>query len=107
MTEITLPIFVVEGKDIMVLKSITDLRRHIEIVDIENNVYTTFDARGRSLKLDVEKGKIILVPCESTPMHAEQLETILSKYLRAIGDPEARDECNLGKLVRISLKHAV
>ncbi len=51
---IEIPIFLYEPNDLSVFDSLESAKRYAEPIDVINNVYTAYDAKGRLRKLEVQ-----------------------------------------------------
>ncbi len=106
MNTITLPIFVVEGNDVMIFPSIEDIQIQLEPIHIKDNIHISYDAEGRLLKLVTDGRDINILPAEEDPSHAAELEGLLRNYLIAINEPMAKEiTCDLSCLVNLSKKY--
>lgn len=107
MSEIIFPIFVIEGEDIAIFPSLRDLQIQLEPIDIKNNVYISYDAKGRLLKIETDGKHITVLTTEKKPMHVSDLEISLRKYLIAMKEPMAKEiACDLPCMVNLSVKYA-
>ena len=105
---IELPIFIVEGNDVGIYKTLEKAINHLEPIDVKNKIYDGYDASGRKLKIDVLNNRIVVTLAEEKPTHAKVLETILRNYLRSM-DALSNDEksSDLKALVNKCIKYSV
>jgi len=96
------PIFVIEGDDIIVFES---FEVDLEPLDIQDGGMVAYDAEGRLLRLEINRGAVTVSVTEEKPTHATELEFALRNFLRASGESLADDpECDLKCLVSVSRK---
>lgn len=104
-SKLTPPIFVIDGLDVGVFKSIEDAVLQLEPVDVNRGDYAAYDAEGRLLRLAVDGLKVTAHPVESEASHAKELSVALSEFLRAMGVMTDDDsEYDLRELVEASRK---
>lgn len=92
------PIFVAEGQDLSVFRSVEAAESHVESPDAD--VYVAFDRAGRKLRFlgktesrgrwirTVDIGPVRLVPQEGAEPEPEELRSLLVECLAASGEPE-------------------
>ena len=96
------PIFVIEGDDVIVFES---FEVDLEPLDIRDGGMVAYDAEGRLLRLEINRGAVTVSVTEENPTHAAELEFALRKFLKATGEAVADDaECDLKCLVNASRK---
>lgn len=79
-----MPLIFDENGDVSVYRSIRDVERNIEVIDVENGEYTAYDATGRLLLLDVSNSHTINIRCaEEEPLHINEATAALQRYLNA------------------------
>ena len=93
---VSYPLFVAEGLDLSLFRSIPEAERGLEGVDVADGIYRGFDAEGRTLKLEargvrkghftVEIGTVHISLAESRPAHAGELQQLLRDHLEAFGE---------------------
>jgi hypothetical protein len=97
---ITLPIFVIDGLDVSVYSSLRDLQFDLEPIDIQNDVFTVYDADGRLIHLKTDGKNINAILSDDEPPRTTELEVILREHLKATNNPLADDlDCHLPCLV--------
>ncbi len=102
-----LPIFVVEGHDVYVYESLARAEGDLEPQDVTAGVYTAYDALGRYMKIETDGKSTTLSLAEAEETGARDLEEPLRGYLKAMGEPRARDtQCDLPCLVEAAREHA-
>ncbi len=108
MSEISLPIYVIEGQDVGVYLSVEKAERHLEAIDVRSQIYVGFDARGQPLLIRSEANDVrIAIDGEKDP-DPDALAAILRRYLIRVGEPEASALTDrLDLLVQLSQKYAV
>lgn len=95
------PIFVIEGDDVIVYESV---EVDLEPFDVQPGL-VAYDAEGRLLRLEINRGQVIVSVAEEKPTHATDLEFALRNFLKATGEPLADDAaCDLKCLVNASRK---
>lgn len=96
------PIFVIEGDDVIVYESV---EVDLEAIDVEAGGLVAYDAEGRLLRLETNRGQVMVSVAEEKPTHATELEFALRNFLKATGEPLAGDPaCDLKCLVNASRK---
>lgn len=83
------PLFVTESGDLVVYDSVHDARTGMEAVDVEDGRYSGYDAEGRSIRIRVLDGEIIIEPSELAPSHQNELEALIRTMLEKIGHSTA------------------
>lgn len=105
MDDLSFPLYLIEGDDIMIFSSIGDMQMQLEpsLLKFDEMAY---DAKGRRLKIEADKKGISVLPLEKDPMYVAKLEAALRKYLIAMKETLAEDKsCDLKCLVQLSLKY--
>ena len=102
------PLIVIEGLDVMLFDSKEDLIMELEGIDVAENSYKSFDAEGREIRLraiGAKRGRIIvhigrveIDSIEEEPTHHEELYSLLTSFLHAIGK-EINNSMTLSELV--------
>ena len=101
----TPPIFIVEGLDVTVHRSVEDAQSWLEPWWIKQKEGVAYDAEGRLLHLKISKRHISMTLAEEEPKHPSGLESILRRFLKAIGEPIGDDLlCTLPCLVEFCQK---
>lgn len=95
---VTPPIVAAEGMDIKLYESLGDAELDLEVVDVEDGVFTLFDAEGRKLRALAMGSRVIIKAEEDTPGHKSELEDLLRAFLLSIGRATAPSE-DLGTLL--------
>ncbi len=96
------PIFVIDGDDVIVYESI---EVDLEPLDVMGGGLVAYDAEGRLLRLETNRGEVTVSLAEEKPTHAVELEFTLRRFLKATGEPLADDpECDLKCLVNTCRK---
>ena len=99
------PIFVVDEDDVIVYES---LEVDLEPLDVKAGGLVAYDAEGRFLRLEVNRGAVTVSVAEEKPTHARELESTLRKFLKASGEPLADDStCDLECLVNACRKYII
>jgi hypothetical protein len=99
----TPPVFVIDGLDVGVFKSIEDAVLQLEPVDVNRGEYSAYDGEGRSLRLAVDGSKVTAHLAEAKASHADELSVALREFLKAMGEKTADDPgCDLPCLVEAS-----
>jgi hypothetical protein len=94
------PIFILEELDVAVFDSMEDAERFLEPWQIKKGGGRIFDADGRLIRAEVSGYRVVLTLAEERPSHAHELEDVLRRYLKAIGDIAAdSSKCDLPCLV--------
>lgn len=107
MQPIKMPLIVAEGLDLTFYDRIEDAENHLEAIDVDNGIYTGYDADGRLLKIESNVNKISISALEDNLMHTESLVELLRKFLDFFQDPAASDKlCTLPCLIEASRKFA-
>ena len=97
------PIFVIDGLDVGVFKSIEEAVLQLEPLDVDRGEYSAYDAQGRLLKLVVDGARVTAQLAESEASHARELSALLREFLEAMGELNETDpECDLRYLVDAS-----
>lgn len=105
MNNLSFPIYLIEGDDVMIFSSIGDIQMQLEPILIGGDEIA-YDAKGRLVKIETDGRHITVLPAEEEPMHAAELEDSLRNYLIAMKEPMAREmTCDLQCLVQLSLKY--
>lgn len=109
-SKLKFPLFVVEGLDVSLYSSVEALEQQLEGIDVAHNIYKSYDAEGRLLKLKaigVKEGKFMVTvgyvrveDAEDIPTHAQELAETLREHLNAVGH-SVDDKTELKDLVRI------
>lgn len=106
MNKLALPVYLIEGKDIIIYSSVSDLQGHLEPIDIRDNNYSCYDSEGRLLKLETDGRYIKLLVTEEEPKHTDKLEASLREYLIGMKESTAEEmNCDLPCLVNLSMKY--
>jgi len=96
------PIFVIDEDDVIVYAS-TEV--DLEPLDVTGGGLVAYDAEGRLLRLETNRGEVTVSVAEAKPTHAVELEFTLRKFLKATDDPLADDPaCDLNCLVNACRK---
>ena len=103
----TLPVFIYEPVDMNVYETVESAELSLEAIDVNDNVYTGYDADGRLLKLIAEQDRIKIRLAEDKANHKQDLEIAIVSFLDALMDPFA-DESNVSfkELVQYCRKFA-
>ena len=97
------PVFVIDGLDVGVFKSVEDAVLQLEPIDVNRGEYSAYDAEGRLLRLAVDGAKITAHLAETEPSHVDELSAALRGFLKAMGIMTVDDpECDLRCLVEAS-----
>ncbi len=99
---IKLPVFIIEGLDITVYSTIFDACQAVEPIDVQDNVYTCFDAEGQVLQL-ITDGKAITL-LSNDKYDASRLRILLAERLQ-YNTNYAVDELPLGSLVELAKEY--
>ena len=101
--EVVPPIVVVEGQDVMLFRTESDLRAELEPWYPSSADYRAYDREGRRLELfadppvverrligpiwtdNAHESSLFVRPTETTPSHAEELASALRDWLQATG----------------------
>jgi len=95
------PIFIVEGLDVSVHDSVESAQRWLEPWWVEQKLGKVYDSVGTLLKLKITGKRVLILPGEQTAGHAKELESILRRFLKEIGEPIDDDlSCDLEYLVK-------
>jgi|MudIll2142460700_1097286.scaffolds.fasta_scaffold195532_2 hypothetical protein len=104
------PLFVIDGLDVSLYNSIEALEQQLEGIDVANNIYKSYDAEGRLLKLRaigakqgkfmVSVGYVHIEEAEDIPGHNKELSEALRAHINAVGH-SVDDNTELKELVRI------
>ena len=96
------PIFVIDEDDVIVYES---AEVDLEPLDVKAGGLVAYDAEGRLLRLETNRGKVSVSVAEEKPTHAPELKFALRNFLRASDEPLADDPaCDLNRLVSASRK---
>ena len=79
------PIFIIEPGSLYVYKSQDDAELDLEPIDVQNCLYSGYDATGRLLKINVINNKTKISIDESEIYNPNTLELILRDHLNDIG----------------------
>jgi hypothetical protein len=60
---------------------------YMEAIDVSNGVYVGYDSEGRILNIRPKGQNSEIEVAEESPSHTEELCTLLSRWLDAIGKP--------------------
>jgi hypothetical protein len=72
----------------------------LEPIDVKAGGLVAYDAEGRLLRLEINRGEVTVSVAEEKPTHAIELEFALRKFLKATDEPLADDPaCDLNYLV--------
>ena len=103
------PVFVFEGIDLFLFKTLEDAALKIESVDVADEVYEGFDSVGHRITLSArneKKGSIVIIPGEvsavvdaDSPPDPARLTELIRAHLDALGYSYGTDE-SLDGLVR-------
>lgn len=100
------PIFIVEGFDVSIHKTLKDAVSQLEVIDVKDKIYDGYDACGRRLDIDVIKGRIVISLMEEQPTRIITFEEILRNHLRSkAGSFDERRIMNLNDLVAQCVKY--
>ena len=61
------PVFVIDGLDVGVFKSVEDAVLQLEPIDVNRGEYSAYDAEGRLLRLAVDGAKVTAHLAETEP----------------------------------------
>jgi hypothetical protein len=105
------PVFVVEGGDVSAHESLQDAMAALEGVDVEDGLYSVYDADGRRIALKgvgvkrsrfiVDVGVVQVASIEAEPTGADELRKSLLGFGRHCGW-EVDDETPLAELVELA-----
>jgi hypothetical protein len=105
------PVFVVEGEDVAVYDCLEDAMTALEGVDVEDGLYSVYDADGRRIALKgvgversrflVEIGFVEVETIEAEPTGADELRQALLRFGRHRGW-DVNDETPLAVLVALA-----
>ncbi|CAN5761070.1 hypothetical protein BH20ACI3_BH20ACI3_25130 [soil metagenome] len=96
------PIFVIDDDDVIVYESV---EVDLEPLDVKAGGLVAYDAEGRLLRLETNRGEVTVSVAEEKPTHAAELEFSLRKFLKASDEPLADDPaCDLKCLVNVCRK---
>jgi hypothetical protein len=120
MSDITLPIIVVEGADVAFYASVDAAERDLEAIDVKRGEYRVYDAEGRVLDLEVQSsGKSglasLLVPnvesvcvrvLDDLPSRPDELRRSLIEFLSCsrAGRVVELQSWSLAELVRSAMQ---
>ena len=79
------PIIIIEPGTVIVYNSINDAQNHLEAIDVENDIYTGYDAEGRLLDIKTVDNRVFFFEGENKPTHRAELEAILRENLNDVG----------------------
>ncbi len=97
--EIKLPIFIIEGDDIAIYKTLNDARNNLEISDVSQGIYKGYDAEGYPIRISVENKGIILAH-SGAASEIDILKAKLKNYLEWMGDKyEKSGDCDVSYLL--------
>ncbi len=102
------PIFVYETNNLDVFESVSAAERYVEPPDVLSGVFSAYDSEGRLLKLAVSADgrRVVVQPGESIPQHVQELVTIITAFLAAVGVPsEWLGSASLPELVNKALEY--
>lgn len=107
MSNLTPPVFVIEGEDVSVYASVKEAEIDIEPIDAKSGGLVAYDAQGRLLRFETNHWRVSIALAEDEPRHADELECTLREFLRAVNDPSGTDPtCDLPCLVEASSRLA-
>jgi len=82
---IEIPVFLYEPNNLYIFDSVEGAKRFAEPIDVINNEYKAYDAKGRLLRMTVQnhdkKQMIVLEPLEEVPTHQTELFNALKQFL--------------------------
>ena len=100
MSNLKLPIFVIEGGDVSVYLSVNEAEIDIEPIDAKSGGLMAYDAEGRLLRFETNHWRVSIGLAEDEPGHAAELEAALREFLIAVEDSIGSDPaCDLPCLV--------
>ena len=100
MSDLSTPIVVAEGWDIILFKTVADAESYLEPIDVINGIFDGYDAEGRLLKFETNVNEVRIYAAEEEPAHSGELERLLRGFLNQIEDPTgANFDCDLPCLV--------
>ena len=107
---IEIPVFLYEPNNLYIFDSLEGAKRFAEPIDIINNEYKAYDAKGRLLRLEVQnngkKQMIVLEPLEEIPTHQTELFNVLKQFLSSCGvDSEWLAQAPLQDLIAKGLEY--
>ncbi len=107
---IEIPVFLYELNNLYIFDSLEAAKRFAEPIDVINNVYSAYDAKGRLLKVAVQKNgykEIITIETfEEIPTHQAELFNILKQFLSSSRvSSELLAEATLEDLVKKGLDY--
>lgn len=95
----TPPLIVAEGLDVAMFEDARLAERYLESYDVEDDVYESWHASGRCLRLEVNRGRVEVSATDR--FDREGLMQRLRKYLDAVGSPVGGD-ASLDSLVNLA-----
>jgi hypothetical protein len=102
------PLFIFdEGNDLSVIRDEKSIYGEIEPVDVNNILFTAYDAKGRLINL-VPTGEYCIKPylAENEPLHADELKGKLFGYAKTFCEPiNENDTQSLDVLIEIIMNH--
>ena len=103
------PIFIIDGEDVSIYKSVQDAAFHLEPIDVRNGEYVAYDSKGNLLRLETtqdDNSPIVISFAEEGLAHVKALEVTLRGYLKAMGEQVNIDPpYDLSCLVELSQKY--
>ncbi len=104
--QVSYPIFVFEENDLSIILNKISIYSEIEPMDVQSTVFTSYDSKGRLLKLEAKGNNIKVYLAEIEPLHCNDLENRLRRYFKDIHEPITEDRLsNLSRLVDLAIKH--
>ncbi len=97
---VTEPVFVIEGRDVSLFRTISDAERGLEAQDVSQGLFRLFDSHGRELTLTVEFGSVRVMP-EPGANNASYLRDSLEFFFRFCGF-QVREGVPLAELVDLA-----
>ena len=102
MGRLELPIIIAESRDIIFYDRVCDAELHLEAIDVRNQEYVGYDAKGRLLTFSIEHrhdrtffglipvefDAVVIQPAEEAPNHQRELRELLAKAVVSLGHEE-------------------
>lgn len=80
-----LPIIIDDNGDINFFETLARVSYELEAIDVENDEYEAFDARGCVLTLLADEGEVRIVVPPVPVFHPDELAVRLKRYIERVG----------------------
>lgn len=87
MSGIRPPIIVAGGRDVTPFGPAAEAGPYAEPADVTEAAFRSFDAEGRSLRIEIDGSRVSIGAAENRPANAGELEELLRGFLERVAEP--------------------